>query len=266
MVWDWLRRKVTGYRIPAYSAIQQIPSRGLPAALKEREADPAFTARGEAIRQSLLEPPQCPPTDEPLFVALIEGRKGGVLTMTPAIGRSCLLIFSTPFRALDYARTARSSWMRTGLMTVTPTQLVVMLEDLGRAGVEQFALDRCPRCDPFIAFAGASIATAQDAINCWSVLKSTELARMELYLHYAQAAARAGDIDEAYEVVLETLAHVSFDDPRAHLLLGQIAIALHHRPTLQEAKAFLRFFNLVAWERQLDEVVKSDSRTFGLTP
>ena len=85
---------------------------------------------------------------------------------------------------------------------------------------------------------------------------------MDLYLSYALASARAGELDTAREVTLETVAHVSFEDPRAHFLLGQIGVALQDRAMLREAKAFLRFFQLDLWERRLDGVVRSGSPDF----
>jgi len=75
-------------------------------------------------------------------------------------------------------------------------------------------------------------------------------------------SARTGALDEAREIVLETVAHVSLEDPRAHLLLGQIAVAQQDRTLLREAKAFLQFFQLNSWEHRLDEVVQSGSPDF----
>ena len=66
-------------------------------------------------------------------------------------------------------------------------------------------------------------------------------------------------------MVLETVAHVSLEDPRAHLLLGQIAVALQDQALLREAKAFLQFFQLDSWERRLDEVVRARSPDFEFT-
>lgn len=264
-MWNWLTRRRATDGIPEYSAIRQTPNRGLPAALEARQADPAFATRCDAIQQSLLEPPERPQAEEPLFVAIIDARQGGVVTLTPDTAGPCLPIFSTPFRAADYARTLLTSGMADGYLAVSPSRLPVMLEDLSRMGIGTFSLDHCPRCDILNAIDSTSI-TSDRAIDCWSLVKATERARLELYLHYAQAAARAGDIDEAYEVVLETMAHVTFEDPRGHFLLGQIAAALHLHPTLHEAKAFLRYFKLREWEQQLEQTVKSDSRNYGLTP
>jgi hypothetical protein len=101
------------------------------------------------------------------------------------------------------------------------------------------------------------MTTTDDVVNCWSVFKSTELARLELFLDYAQAAARAQQFYTARDVLLEAAAHVSVEDPRLHLSLGQVAVALYDSELLHEAKTFLRFFELKSWERRFDQITQS---------
>ena len=137
-----------------------------------------------------------------------------------------------------------------------------MLQDVSGVGVEKFVLDRCPRCNVFCAIHNASIITAEKAIECWSIIKATELARLDLYLTNAQRLAKTGELFAARDLLLETASHVSFEDPRVHVLLGQVAVALHDRDLLREAKAFLQFFKLNSWERKLDEGVQSGSPNF----
>jgi len=198
-------------------------------------------------------------------VELLAAGQAGVVTMTlPESGSQCLPVFSTPFRAADYIRTLLRGPAVKYLWS-SSLELVGMLRDLSGMGIEQFALDRCPRCNIFTAIGSASITTADAAVNCWSIWKATELARLDLYLSYARASARTGRLIEAREVVLETVAHVSLEDPRAHLLLGQIAVALQDQALLREAKAFLQFFQLDSWERRLDEVVRARSPDFEFT-
>jgi len=63
-------------------------------------------------------------------------------------------------------------------------------------------------------------------------------------------------------VALETVGHVNLEDPRPHLLLGQLAVKLRDRELLREAKSFLQFFKLDRWGRKLDHVVQSGSPDF----
>lgn len=255
---NWLKRRRPGDGIPEYAAIRRTPSRGLPPDLADREASEAFTAQREVIERSLREPPRRPQEQSPLFVELLAASEGGVMTITlPGRDSRCLPIFTSPFRAADYIRTLLARGPAVTYLSSSPLELVRMLQDVRPAGIETFALDRCPRCNSFTTISCASIATADDAIRCWSIWKASQLARLDLYLGYAQASARAGKLEAARDVVLETIAHVSFEDRRAHLLIGQIAVALHDRPMLREAKAFLRFFRLDSWERRLDEVAGS---------
>jgi hypothetical protein len=262
-VFDWLKRGSTGQEMPEYSAVRKTPNRGLPSDLKEQEAGQAFNTRCDAIERSLRELPRRPRADSPLFVELLDISHKGVLTITlPEKSSRCLPIFSTPFRAVDYVRTLLASGPSVTCLSSSPLELVTMLRDLRGMSIEQFVLDRCPRCDIFTVIGSASVTTADDAINFWCIWKATELGRLDLYLSHAQASARADELDTAREVLLETAAHVSVEDPRVHLMLGQVAVALQDGKLLREAKAFLQFFQLDSWELKLDEVVRSGSPNF----
>ena len=93
---------------------------------------------------------------------------------------------------------------------------VTLLRDAREVGIDGFTLDRCPRCDTFNVITNASTITIDDIITCWSVVKAMELARLELYLTYAQDCARAQQFYSARDVLLEAAAHVSLEDPRLH--------------------------------------------------
>ena len=262
----WLTRRVTREKMPEYDAIRRTPTRRLPSEVAEGEASQAFAAQREAIERSLREPPRRPQAENPLFMALLAANQAGVVTMTLSkSGPPCLPIFSTPFRAADYIRTLLARGPAVRYLSSSPLGLVAMLRNLKEVGIEQFALDRCPRCASFTAIDSTSVTTAEDSINCWSIWKATELARLDLYLNHAWRCARAGKLELARDVALETVAHVSFEDPRAHLLLGQIAVTLQDRTLLREAKAFLQFFKLSSWERRLDEAIRSGSPDFECT-
>lgn len=263
---DWLKRGRSRAEMPEYAAIRRTPNRGLPSDLEEQEASQAFATQREAIERSLREPARRPQVQSPLFTELLAAKQRGVVTMRlPDLDSPCLPIFSSPFRAADYTRTFLARGPAVKYLSSSPLELVGMLRDLREMGIEHFALDRCPRCDIFTTIGCASITTADDAINCWAIWKASRLARLGLYLKHAQASARAGEFEAAREVVLETIAHVSLEDPRAHLLLGQIAVALQDRPLLREAKAFLQFFELNSWELRLDEVDRSGAPDFELS-
>ena len=52
-------------------------------------------------------------------------------------------------------------------------------------------------------------------------------------------AARRGQFLCARDVALELVGHVTVEDTRTHLLLGKLAIKLHDKQLLHEAKKFL---------------------------
>ena len=174
----------------------------------------------------------------------------------------CLLVFSTPFRAAEYARILLASGPRVKYLSSSPLQFTCMLRDLERPAVKAFTIDRCPRCSIFTSIHTGSIRGAADVVRTWAICKATELARTELYLAYASGAMRAGRLKEARDVTLQAVGHASLEDPRLHLLLGQLAVGLGDGTLLREAKAFLRFLNLPAWERMLKEAEQSRSPNF----
>ena len=202
-----------------------------------------------------------------MFVGILDEAEGGVLTISlPDEDGMCFPVFSSPLRAADYLRSQSLSNQSLRYLSSSPLDLVRLLSDLIDNGIRWFALDRCPRCEIFNATGSASINTADKAIDCWCISKATEFSRLDLYLSYAKWSATSGQIKTARDVALETVAHVSMEDPRPHFLLGQTAVALRDRKLLRESQAFLRFLHFEAWEQKLNEVVKSGTTEFEWEP
>lgn len=242
---------------PHYSTLQATPSKGLPPELEQSEKSQSFNARCEALQHSLLGAGQRPPLDVPLFTALVDA-DGSFLTLSlPDNGGRCVPVFSTPFRAADYIRTLFNRGPRLQYLCSSSLQFVPMLRDLEEAGVGWVALDRCPRCSVFTTIGSSSIKSPDDAVVIWAINMSRQLERAKLYFAYALESARAGRLELARDVAIEAVGHVTMEDPRLHLFLGQIAIGLGDGRLLEEAKAFLEFFSLELWRRKLDEVEES---------
>ena len=261
----WLTGKRSCKELPEYSALRSTPTRQLPPDLADAEESESFTASREIFELELCKPPRRPPEDEPLFTELLEANGSGVVTFTvPDHGGQCLLVFSTPLRARDYAQSLLTSGLSVRYVSSSPLQLVHLLRgvEVGTAGIKKIALDRCPRCS-ILSFIGVtSQITSDSLIRIWCIYKATEIARGNLYFSYALESARAGRIEIARDVALEMVGHVNLEDPRPHLLLGQLALKLRDRKLLREAKAFLRFLKLDRWEQKLDQVVQSGSPDF----
>jgi hypothetical protein len=252
-MFDWIlhRRK---RQLPDYSRLRATPSRQLPPDLREWELAEPFMLRRNASRDDLGGAHR-PADDQPLFTTLLLPGGNGVVTMVlPDQKGRCLLLFSTPLKAADYVQTLISSGGPARYLSSTPLDCQRMISDLANMGAEGYALDRCPRCGVCCVMNSRSIHNAADLLTLWSIQKGGELARADLYFGYALEAARAGALEVARDVALETVGHVSLEDPRLHLLLGQVAVGLRDRRLLAEAKSFLRFLKLDPWERRLDEV------------
>jgi hypothetical protein len=211
----------------------------------------------------LLAPPRRPSEDSPLFTTLVATDKSGVLTINLPDGvEKCVPIFSTSVRAADYVDVCVVDGQSVQYLVSSSVGLLALLADLRIAGIRVMALDRCPRCAMFTTISTTSLKNATDLITLWAIVKAGELARRDLYMSYALKKAQFGLFEIARQVAFETVVHVSPEDPRPHLLLGQLAAISDDRSTFAEAKAFLRFQKLDAWERKLDEDARSGSLAF----
>ena len=256
-MFDWLRHRSKNQTMPEYSGSRGVPSRGIPCGRPEQEAHDALSARCDSIQRWLCESPRRPKVERPLFVELVSDNAQKVVTIERTKGSHCMSVFSSPFRAADYVRTLLASGPPVAYLTSSPLELLAMFRDLREVGIDQFTLDRCPRCEAYCAISTTSVTTTDDVINCWSIHKSMKLARLEQFLKYAQTAARAEQFYTARDVLLEAAVHVDAEDPRLHWAMGQVAVALYDSELLGEAKSFFRFFKLNSWASQLDQIAQS---------
>jgi hypothetical protein len=247
---NWLRSKRNTEALPHYSGLNALPSPDFP------DESEAVAARHGVIARELLESARRPPDDAPFLTEVLVADQG-VLTVPHSGGGQCLLTFGTRFRAADYVRTLFTTGSRAQLVSSSASQLVRMLGDPRESGVDSFTIDRCPRCPPsteFLKIDSRSMRLPADVIKVWAIGESIQVARIEFYVERALEWARDGRLEAARDLALECVGHVFFEDPRPHLLLGQLAVVLGDRRLLQEAKTFLHYFGFVSWERQLEDV------------
>jgi hypothetical protein len=209
-----------------------------------------------AIETVLQDPAAGPAPDRSLFVVPLAGPDAFITLPRPDRTGQIALVFTSAFRAADYARTLLRTADPPQYLACTPEQVVRVLQDLARAGVGSFVVDRCPRCDIATVLGNNGQKGVADVLKLWAIWKATEFARGELYESYALRAARDGDLLTALDVTLEAIGHIAMDEPRRHLLLGELAIGLGDRPLVGEARAFLRFLN----RPDLDEKLAEDER------
>jgi hypothetical protein len=248
--------------LPHYSRLKTNAGLELPPDLEARERSDAFTARRKRFQHEILDTTKRPPDDSPLFTVLLIEDGRPVTISVPEGSGQCLLVFSTRVHADDYVRTLLPSAPRLHYDCTTPAQLVGLLRTLREVGVDSFAVDQCPRCSILAAVSSDSMRAAADIVNIWGMRRAFELAWTELYVAYALESARSGRLEVARDVALESVGHVTMEDPRPHLLLGQVAVVVGDRTLLLEAKAFLRFFRFVPWEQKLDEIERSGLADF----
>lgn len=206
------------------------------------------------FESELLSPPRLPAEDKPLLTSLLSG-PSGVFTVTLPNSTPCLLTFSTPLRASEYAR-INAGALQLRYLSSSPQEFVRMLGDLMRCGaLQSFALDVCPHCMTFPVLNIGSILTPADVVKIWAIHKSGELARESLYFARANEAVACGNFQEAEETVLEAIQHVTMESPRLHLLLGEIALYLGEKEVFCEARTFLEFLQA---EQPLRELLAAE--------
>ena len=133
-----------------------------------------------------------------------------------------------------------------------------MLGDLRRSrAIQDFAMDVCPHCLTFPAIQIKELMTPADILKIWAICKSAEMARESLYFTRAKEAAERGDQQEAREIALEAIQHVTMESARLHLLLGKIAISLKDKDLLRDARAFLEFLHAEPALRELHAIEQS---------
>jgi len=232
----WFFRKATESDA-AYSLLRAVPSRGLPVDLADREDSADFTAWRNRIESDLIA--QSQDEEAPSFMTFLKTGNGLLHLRLPKLEGGCLLVFSTPLRAADYAGVQAPEQTFEYFCSSAKQVVFVVREFREHGGISHIALDRCPRCDMFTTIQASDFDTAAKVIQVCKIWKATETARCRLYWDYARSAARTGQFLRARDVVLELVGHVTAEDARSHLLLGKLAIQLHDKRLLREAKKFL---------------------------
>ena len=258
-MWRW-RSSTKKDDFPSYSLLKAVPCRGLPQKLADRENSAEYREGRDRIESDLF----AHACDESMsgFATFLKAGDGLLQLQLPDFSGGCLLVFSTVLRAADYAR-VQAPEKKFEYFCSSPEQVVsVVAHFREHAAVSHVALDRCPRCNVFAALNAPALDSSTKVVHAWKISQATEIARCNLYLDYAQTAARAGQFLVARDVALELVGHVTVEDPRVHLLLGKLAIALGDKSLLQQAQSFLTFLRQTAAVEELQDAKKRKRAQF----
>ncbi len=252
----WLFRKPPHAGLPHYKALQRNHSGKARGHLSDLEKSPEIDELRTKFQTELLSQPRRPEQDQPLLTTFITGPKGFFTIKLPG-SIPCLLSFSSPIRAVDYAR-VHARELRLKYLSSTAHEYAQLLSNLRHSGaIQNFAVDVCPHCLTFPAVQIKELTTAADIIKIWAIYKSAELARESMYYAHAKKAAEGGDLQEARESSLQAIQHVSMESARFHLLLGKIGIALKDKDLLRDARRFLEFLHAEQALQQLNAIEQS---------
>lgn len=126
----------------------------------------------------------------------------------------------------------------------TAEEFVESMRTLETGGIQQFTLDRCPRCWNFAVASTKSIQTVDDAITHWSFVKAVEFARADYYFDLAERMLASGNCTGARDLALQAVLHVTLEDPRFHLLLIEAGRQLNDQTLVDEARLTLKQMQL----------------------
>ncbi len=262
---DWIKQRFASDPSPMYTAIKRVPQRELPAVLLEVEQSDQHHVELAAGRATWREAPLRPADDAPLLTTIKAAAGAAFITVDLPEG-PCLPLFTSPFRALDYAGVRLGQTANVPVVVSSAADLVAVAPRLTQSGVVSVAVDICPRCATF-AFVGVEELVSTDkVITLCSVILGARDARRELYLRDAEARLGWEDRRYAREVALAVVAHVDAEDPRPHWLIGQIAIADHNPREFREALRFLQLLGLQGWCTRLEDGWKQRAPSLDYPP
>jgi hypothetical protein len=238
-------------QLPSYSALTANPQPAIPEALAAAEKSDLLIDDAQALQKRLFSGPERPRDDQPLFVFFVSAEKVGVVTFSLGLFGACIPVFMSPVDAGEYRRLLLRN-MKTRYMVSSATQFLKMLRDVETAGVKMLAFNRPPRGGDFAELATRALQTPNDVIEIWSIHRGKQMALLKLYLAFGLKEARAGRLEVARDVGLACAGHITLGEPRLHLLLGQVAVALRDRVLVGEAGAYLKLLRDDARVRLLD--------------
>ena len=161
-----------------------------------------------------------------------------------------MLMFSSPFAAIDYLRATGTSGK------VSPLK-IMDLPELARSwlsrGVENATLDRCPRCSQFVAIRLAALthATPESLLKFWALQRATRLLLGDTRVHSAMGHLAAGSHAAARSDLEYVRDHFDCGVPYLHQMIGLIAIMQGDEPAKAAAMERLKEFG-PEWETAID--------------
>ena len=255
---QWFSSKNDG--LPTYSLLVEKPCRGLPEGLDAQEKSGEYRQRCDRLEAELFA--QVTDENTPVFVTFLKEGQGLLQFLAPDFKGGCLLAFSSPLRAADYA-SVQVPMKKFEYFCSSPAQAAFGIAELReKAGISHIALDRCPRCEIFTAVDVSNWTSAVDLVRIWKIAKAIQMTRCDLYLDYARVAAAAGDFLGARNVALELVGHVTAEDPRAHVLLAKLGLTLMDKKLWREARTYLGLLRQDAAIAQLEAIRKSKRVAF----
>jgi hypothetical protein len=257
--WPRLFRHRPPRELPTYRALAWTATQALPEALLRREEEVRATSGDRHVKR--LESVPCRPADdEPLYTALVTGTPPhiGFATAQAAEG-PCWLTFTTPLRAAHYRDQVPSDTTSrdVGYLELTAIEFVRALELARDAGIARFVVDPCAYCPHGLAVAGDDLRRPLDAIAIWAMATAQIELRTHVFMRYALDAAGAARFEEARDVALCAVAHVTADEPHLHLLIGQLGVALGAPSLVREARRCLQFLGRDALASALDDAMRA---------
>lgn len=232
---------------PHYTRFSDVVELELPSQVETWEASEDFANTCESIARALIASGKRKGSGHPFFISALLPKNQGIASVQTRDGamRRCAVFFSSATRLADYAQLLLGG-IELAEVQFTAEEFVESMRTLESGGIQQFTLDRCPRCWNFAVASTRSIRTTDDAIAHWSFVKAVEYARADYYYQLAERMLSSGDCKGARDLALQAVLHVTLEDPRFHLLLVEAGQRMNDKTLIDEARLTLKQLNVPA--------------------
>ena len=182
---------------------------------------PGFDERVKAVRERALAMSEkmLEPGNSPEFIfALAESgsasNRGNFLVMQLTSG-PMLLLFTTPYRALDYAEHTNPGKFH--LIRFDVSSLAKTASDFSSGGTKSYAVDRCPRCSELQAYPLGTLSNPRAFFFAWALAVTLQRLQAE---QIVRAVIGNADAKKRVSLLRQLIEHVDPSNPTAYHFLA----------------------------------------------
>ena len=163
----------------------------------------------------------------------------GILTAILPPKQYAVLLFTTPFAARDYVRTVK---VNMNVHKIPMKDLAAESHNWTSAGVNQFMLNRCPRCGAGLAYSMSLISEHEKFLKVWAIDLAARRCRAEVLVAQHHRFAGEGAMFNA-RAALETIRdHIDCGNPYVHQSIALLSAGMDDKAAELAASERLKEF------------------------